>query len=85
MADGDFGSELVLTCESSPGAVNTELWDTFVSTPAETQKLMETLKEEIPTGRVADPRDVAESYLYCVKDENLTGSMLSTNGGALLV
>jgi len=39
----------------------------------------------MPTGRVAKVEDVAESYLYLMKDKNVTGTMISTNGGALLV
>ena len=39
----------------------------------------------MPTGRVASPEDVAEAYLYLLKDTNITGTTVSTNGGSLLV
>lgn len=67
----------------SPGAVYTELWDGM---PADhKQAMFKSIEEKMPTGRVGQVEDVAEAYLYCMKDKNLTGSMISTNGGALLV
>lgn len=36
-------------------------------------------------GRVPGPEDVAEAYLYLMKDHNITGSCISTNGGWFLV
>jgi len=43
------------------------------------------MSEHLATGRVGRVEDVAESYLYCMKDENITGSMISSNGGHLIV
>jgi NAD(P)-dependent dehydrogenase (short-subunit alcohol dehydrogenase family) len=37
------------------------------------------------TGKVGQPEDVAESYLYCMRDANVTGSVISTNGGHLIM
>lgn len=37
------------------------------------------------TGRAGQVEDVAETYLYCMKDRNLTGGVISTNGGVLLI
>ncbi|KAF2725305.1 NAD(P)-binding protein [Polychaeton citri CBS 116435] len=65
-----------------PGAVDTTLW---AGMPEEAKKAMFTAIEgTLPTGRVGQVVDVAESYLYFIKDRNATGSMVSTNGGALL-
>ncbi|PTD05050.1 hypothetical protein FCULG_00000109 [Fusarium culmorum] len=36
-------------------------------------------------GKIAKPEDVAEAYLYCMKDQFVTGKVLSTDGGRLLV
>jgi NAD(P)-dependent dehydrogenase (short-subunit alcohol dehydrogenase family) len=67
----------------SPGAVETELWDGL---PADKRgELMEGFAMKMATGRVGRPEDVAESYLYCMRDENLTGSVVSTNGGHLVM
>jgi hypothetical protein len=35
-------------------------------------------------GKVGTAEEVAESYIYLMKDTNTTGGMVSTNGGALL-
>jgi hypothetical protein len=34
---------------------------------------------------VGRPEDVAEGYLYCMRDGNLTGSVVSSNGGSLVM
>ena len=67
----------------SPGFVDTELWDNMYKEQKE--KLREDLMAKVPTGRVAGPEDVAEAYLYLMKDWNCTGEMVGTNSGALLV
>ena len=54
---------------------------------SEEQKLkaFEEAEKKMPTGKVPDAGDIAESYLYAMKDRNLTGAMISTNGGQLLM
>lgn len=66
----------------SPGAVNTELWDGL----GEEKKgqLLKQLESKMLTGRVPGPEQIAEAYLYLMKDSNVTGSMISTNSGSLL-
>lgn len=67
----------------SPGPVDTELWD---SVPAEQRKeMLKSFGEKMATGAVGQVEDVAESFIYCMKDKNLTGSMISTSGGILLM
>lgn len=66
----------------SPGAVETELWDGLGA--EEKAKLMETLKGHMLTGVVPGPEQVAEAYVYLLKDYNITGSIISTNGGGLI-
>lgn len=67
----------------SPGAVLTELWDAMGE--EKKNEIMEHHNKILPTGKVADPEDVAEAYLYLLKDYNVTGAMISTNGGGLLI
>lgn len=70
----------------SPGAVETELWDTVAPAGEEEKKKMfEAVAKSAPTGRLAKPEDVAEAYLFLMKDPNVTGSVIDTNSGALLV
>lgn len=66
----------------SPAAVDTELWSDI----PEDQKngWFEQLANATTTGRVGQVGDVVEAYLYAMKDTNLSGSILSTNGGFLL-
>jgi len=67
----------------SPGAVVTELWNHM--TEQQRSQYFKSVEEKLPTGKVGQVTDVVESYLYALKDQNLTGSMISTNGGHLLV
>ena len=66
----------------SLGAVDTGVWDQL--DPGRKERLIGTLVEKSTTGRIAQPADVVEAYLYCMKDKNVTGSTVSTNGGVLL-
>jgi NAD(P)-dependent dehydrogenase (short-subunit alcohol dehydrogenase family) len=63
----------------SPGAVDTELLRKF---PAHLVKLF---TDKMTTGQIGTVEDVAEAYLYVIKDKNVTGTLISTNGGGLLV
>lgn len=68
----------------SPGLVDTELWDAIV--PADQkQVLLQDHASKSPTGRVATAEDVAEAYLYLMKDPNITGRIVSTDSGSLLI
>jgi NAD(P)-dependent dehydrogenase (short-subunit alcohol dehydrogenase family) len=67
----------------SPGAVETELWDPMGKEAFEGLKKMTV--ERMPTGRMAQPDDIAEAYLYMMKDKNVTGTILSTDSGTFLV
>ena len=66
----------------SPGAVVTPLWDGLK--PEERERLLAGMKKKCATGEIGKPEDVAQSYLYVMNDWNCTGSVISTNGGALL-
>ncbi|KAH7065723.1 hypothetical protein BKA63DRAFT_585678 [Paraphoma chrysanthemicola] len=65
----------------SPGVVNTELWR---MNDEEREKIMKIHGEKLATGRAGQPEDVAESYLALLKDYNMSGSMVRTDGGGLL-
>lgn len=51
----------------------------------EREKMMKSLGEKMATGRAGRPEDVAESYLAVLKDGNMTGSMVRTDGGGLFM
>ncbi|KAK0642259.1 putative short-chain type dehydrogenase/reductase y4mP [Lasiodiplodia hormozganensis] len=66
----------------APGVVDTGLWRMG---DAEKAEMFRGVEEKLPTGRVGRVEDVVEAYLYLMRDGNATGSVVSTNGGALLV
>jgi NAD(P)-dependent dehydrogenase (short-subunit alcohol dehydrogenase family) len=63
----------------SPGAVLTELWN---NVPAE---IIDDFKKVTTTGTIGRPEDLAEAYLYLMKDQFVTGAIIESNGGRLLV
>lgn len=66
----------------SPGAVLTEIWDAI---PEEAREgLLEAFKADTLVGKLGTPEDVAEAYLYAMKDQFVTGSIISTDGGRIL-
>lgn len=66
----------------SPGAVHTELFDQF---PKEVlDGMLQGFRERTLTDNVGRPEDVAEAYLYAMKDQFVTGKILESDGGSLL-
>jgi NAD(P)-dependent dehydrogenase (short-subunit alcohol dehydrogenase family) len=62
-----------------PGTIDTELFDhTF-------PEAREMWKSKTLLGALGKPENTAEAYLYIMKDNFITGSMIDTNGGCLLV
>jgi len=68
----------------SPGYVDTELWNSFMN-DEQKQGAFTEAEKKLPTGKVGQVEDVAESYLFCMKNQNVTGTVVSTTGGSLLV
>ncbi|EEY18882.1 short-chain dehydrogenase [Verticillium alfalfae VaMs.102] len=67
----------------SPGAVHTEL---FADIPEERlQSVLDTFKTNSLTDTVGTPGELAEAYLYCMKNTFATGSVIVADGGRLLV
>lgn len=69
----------------SPGAVETELWDQMSGDEKAKQTMFEAVAKTVPTGRLAKPEDVAEAYLFLMKDPSVTGTVVDSNSGSLLV
>lgn len=64
----------------SPGAVETELWNPL---PADARKaMMEGIAKSVLTARVGQPEEVAQAYLWFIKDTNVTGEIAYTDSGA---
>ncbi|GKZ76294.1 hypothetical protein AnigIFM56816_005273 [Aspergillus niger] len=64
------------------GAVHTEMLDRAGRSQ---DGLLEALESQTTIGRLGRPEDVAEAYIYIMKDHFITGSTIETNGGFLLV
>ncbi|KAF1992486.1 NAD(P)-binding protein [Aulographum hederae CBS 113979] len=62
----------------APGAVKTELFEGIG------EELQERFREGTLVKRLGRPEDVAEAYLYLVRDGFVTGTVLGSNGGSLL-
>jgi NAD(P)-dependent dehydrogenase (short-subunit alcohol dehydrogenase family) len=67
----------------SPGAVRTELWDAIPE--QERNALYRQIGERLLVGRVGEPSEVAEAYVYLMKNRFSTGSIVVTDGGGVLV
>ncbi|KAI9688682.1 MAG: hypothetical protein M1822_001039 [Bathelium mastoideum] len=66
-----------------PGAVETELWDGLEE--GTRKALFKQVTESVPTKTIGQPGDVAEAYLYVMKDHNCTGSIVKTDSGHVLM
>ena len=67
----------------APGAVLTELHSTHSKENLDV--LLQHFRDGSLTGTVARPEDLAESYIYAMKDPFLTGTVIDSNSGGLLV
>lgn len=69
----------------SPGEIETELWDKVMPGDEKgKQALFESIAKSMPTGRLGQPEDVAEAYLFLMKDPNVTGTVVDSNSGSLI-
>lgn len=65
------------------GIVRTELWRTM--TEADRNGLFEKASQLLPVGRVGTPEDLAQTYLYLMRERFSTGAMIVVDGGSTLV
>jgi NAD(P)-dependent dehydrogenase (short-subunit alcohol dehydrogenase family) len=65
----------------SPGVVDTELWSMG---DEQKQALFAQLEKKTFTGRVGKVLDVVESYLAVLKDANMDGTMVRSDGGSTI-
>ncbi|KAJ5720584.1 NAD(P)-binding protein [Penicillium malachiteum] len=65
----------------APGVVDTELFDSLAD---ERDAAMQALANDTLVETLGRPEDLAESYVYLMKDRFVTGSVIESNGGVLL-
>jgi NAD(P)-dependent dehydrogenase (short-subunit alcohol dehydrogenase family) len=67
----------------SPGVVKTNLWNGIPATDRES--MYETIGSSLPVKRVGSAEDIAQTYLYLMKQNYGTGQIITVDGGAVLV
>jgi NAD(P)-dependent dehydrogenase (short-subunit alcohol dehydrogenase family) len=67
----------------SPGIVRSPLWANMGE--ADRNTLYRATAERLPVGHIGDVEEIAESYLYLMRQSYSTGQVLVVDGGAVLV
>src|SRR6266849_3273277 len=67
----------------SPGVVRTNLWQNM--TTPERERLYESVGNSLPVGRVGEPHDIAQAYLFLMQGGFSTGQTVVVDGGTVLV
>ena len=69
-----------------PGMVsNTNLWATNGIPEEAKQSLFADAKQRLPVQKVGTVEDLVEAYIYLMKDENVTGEIVNSSGGQLII
>ncbi len=67
----------------SPGVVRTNLWRNM--TPGEQEHLYESVGQTLPVGRVGEPQEIAQAYVFLMQEGFATGQTIVVDGGTVLV
>jgi len=67
----------------SPGVVRTNLWQNMSS--SEREQFFESVGKRLPVGRVGEAHDIAQAYLFLMKEGFSTGQIVVVDGGTVLV
>jgi NAD(P)-dependent dehydrogenase (short-subunit alcohol dehydrogenase family) len=67
----------------SPGVVRTNLWQNMSS--SEREQLYESAGKRLPVGRVGEAYDIAQAFLFLMKEGFSTGQTVVVDGGTVLV
>src|ERR1700731_3774046 len=66
-----------------PGVVRTNLWQSMNADARE--QLYESVGNSLPVGRVGEPYDIAQAYLFLMQEGFSTGQTVVVDGGTVLV
>jgi NAD(P)-dependent dehydrogenase (short-subunit alcohol dehydrogenase family) len=66
-----------------PGVVRSPLWGDMSET--EQELLYDSVSQSVLVGHVGETDEIAQAYLYCMTQTYATGSVLTVDGGAVLV
>ncbi|KAK7993175.1 Lon protease-like protein [Apiospora arundinis] len=64
-----------------PGATETEMWG---ATPEQRRPTREFFERSALLGKVGSPEDLAEAFIYLMRDSNITGTSIDSSGGILV-
>jgi len=67
----------------APGVVRTPLWDAM--TESDRHAMYDQAAQQLPLGRIGEVADTALAYLYCMEQQFGTGTVLTVDGGTVLV
>jgi NAD(P)-dependent dehydrogenase (short-subunit alcohol dehydrogenase family) len=67
----------------APGVLRSAVWSRFDD--ADREAMYAQLGRSLPLGRVGEVADAAEAYLYCMTQAYTTGTVVTVDGGTLLV
>lgn len=67
----------------SPGIVRTPLWSAMDD--ADREAMYAQTAAALPVGRVGSPEDIAEAYVFLLRERFATGTVLTVDGGGVLV
>jgi len=67
----------------SPGVVRTNLWQNMPV--VEREDMYGSVGKSLPVGRVGQPHDIAQAYLFLMQERFSTGQTLVVDGGTVLV
>jgi NAD(P)-dependent dehydrogenase (short-subunit alcohol dehydrogenase family) len=66
-----------------PGFVRSPLWDGMPE--AEREALYAQVEKTLPVGHVGEPEEIAEAYIYAMRQSYGTGQVIVADGGGVLV
>ena len=66
-----------------PGVVKTELWRDMAE--ADRVAMYRDIGQQLPVGRIGEADDLAQAYLYLMREGYSTGQVIVVDGGAVLV
>jgi NAD(P)-dependent dehydrogenase (short-subunit alcohol dehydrogenase family) len=67
----------------SPGVIKTNLWNSMSETDRE--NLYTNVGNSLPLKRVGEAEDIAQAFIYMMKQQFGTGQVITVDGGAVLV
>jgi NAD(P)-dependent dehydrogenase (short-subunit alcohol dehydrogenase family) len=67
----------------SAGIVRTDLWSPIPT--AEREAMFQQFAQTLPVKRIAEPADIAQAFVYLMRNGFSTGTVLLVDGGAVLV